>query len=73
MIESEAVLVLPQAGKIKVVNEVGALIWQLCDGQHSVAQMIEAVCLQYQVDAKQAQTDTLQFLDALVQRGMISI
>lgn len=71
-IQSEAILVHPQAGKIKVVNEVGALIWQLCDGQHSVAQMVEAVCQQFQVETGQAETDILQFLEALAQRGLIS-
>jgi hypothetical protein len=72
VIDTEAVLVHPQAGKIKVINETGALIWQLCDGQHSVAQIIDAVCLQYQVEAGQAEADTMQFLEALAQRGLLS-
>jgi glycerol-3-phosphate O-acyltransferase len=70
-IEKEAVLVLPQRGEIKVVNEVGALIWQLCDGQHSVAQIAETVCQQYDVTPEQAERDTCAFLDALAQRAMI--
>ncbi|MFZ6029791.1 MAG: PqqD family protein [Chloroflexota bacterium] len=70
-IESESVLVQPHLGKIKVVNEVGALIWQLCDGQHSVEEIVEAVCQQYGVEAQQAEIDALQFLNTLAERGLI--
>ncbi len=38
-LENEAVLVLPDKGEVKVLNEVGARIWALTDGQHSVRQI----------------------------------
>lgn len=71
-IEDEAVLVLPHLGKINVVNDVGALIWEMCDGQHSVQQIVEAVCQQYDIENVKAEQDTLQFLDALAQCGAIT-
>ena len=33
IVDREAVIVLPQKGKVKVLNEVGAAIWDLIDGQ----------------------------------------
>lgn len=73
LIENESVLVQPHLGKIKVVNEVGSAIWQLCDGQHSVGQIIEAICQQYDIEAQQAETDALQFLSTLAERGLIVV
>lgn len=71
-VEDEAVLVLPRAGQVKVLNEVGALIWQLCDGEHSIAQIVAAVCQEYDIEPEQAEADTLRFLEALAQREMIN-
>jgi hypothetical protein len=35
-LEHEAVVVLPDKGEVKVLNEVGAQIWALADGTRSV-------------------------------------
>jgi len=72
-VDQEAVLVLPKRGKIKVLNDVGARIWQLCNGQNSVSDIVDTIYSEYDVERCQAESDTLQFLEALAQRGMISI
>ena len=69
----EVVLVLPLQGKVKVLNEVGARIWDLCDGGHSVRQIASTICREYTVESSQAEADTLSFLNELAQRGVVSL
>jgi hypothetical protein len=71
--QTEAVLVIPGKGEVKVLNEVGARIWSLIDGQISIREIILIICSEFDVAEDIAETDTLSFLSALVQRGMIEI
>ena len=72
-LEHEAVVVLPDKGQVKVLNEVGAQIWALTDGSHSVREIIAAVCHEYDVPPAVAEADTLKFLAELQQKGLIII
>jgi hypothetical protein len=70
-LEHEAVVVLPDQGQVKVLNEVGAHIWSLADGAHSVREIAAAVCRAYDVPSATAEADTLKFLAELQQKGLI--
>lgn len=72
-LEHEAVVVLPEKGQVKVLNEVGAHIWALADGSRSVGEIIMAVCRVYDVPPAVAEADTLTFLAELQQKGLIII
>ncbi|HTP10131.1 MAG TPA: PqqD family protein [Anaerolineae bacterium] len=72
-LEYEAVVVLPDQGQVKVLNEVGAQIWALVDGSRSVREIAVAVCREYDVPSAVAEADTLKFLTELQQKGLIII
>jgi hypothetical protein len=73
LIEDEAVLVMPKQGQVKVLNEVGAAIWELVDGNRSIQQIIEGVCAQFEVDYGNVETDTLNFITDLIDREIVEI
>ena len=73
MIDGEAVLVMPAQGKVKVVNEVGARIWELSDGKRCVREIASELVKEFRVELKQANGDTLAFLEALAQRGLVRL
>jgi hypothetical protein len=69
----EAVLVLPTRGRINVLNEIGARIWSLADGTRSVKEVAAAICEAYDIDLETAEKDTLEFLEILLDRGVIQL
>lgn len=69
----EAVIILPAIGKVKVLNDVGARIWQLLDGVNRVEEVVAAILREYAIGAVQAQGDVLSFLDDLMRRGVVQI
>ena len=73
VVDDEAVIVLPGKGKVKVLNEVGAFIWSQVDGHRSVAEIVQSVCEEFDVDQPQAEADTIAFLADLQERSVISV
>lgn len=69
--EREALILLPEQGQVKVINEVGAVIWSLVDGQRDVAQIASLIHQEYQVQLEHAQADVLEFLRDLESREVI--
>ena len=73
MVDNEAVLVHAQRGEVKVLNEVGARIWSLIDGQRNVAMIAQIISHEYRVEENQAKADTLSFVEKLVNQGILKI
>jgi len=73
VIDDEAVLVMPEQGKVKVVNEVGAVIWSLLDNHRTIQEIIQEICSQFEVDENTAEKDTIKFISDLVEREIVSI
>ena len=46
-VEGETMLHDPATQQVYVLNPTAALIWSLCDGNHTIAQMIDAVKTQF--------------------------
>ena len=70
-IEDEAVLVHPVQGKVRVLNAVGARVWELADGQHTVAEIAQMITAEYEVDLPRAEADVLTFCVGLAQAGVL--
>jgi methyltransferase-like protein len=65
------VIVSPEDGRLNVVNEVGAFIWNLIDGQNSIEAIIQQVVDNFDVSASQAQADVHAFVQALSERRLV--
>jgi hypothetical protein len=73
VLDNEAVLVLPDRGQIKVLNQVGASIWTLADGRRTVREIAAAICAEYEVEPVEAEADTLAFVTELEGKGIVSL
>ena len=71
LLDREAVIVLPDKGEVKVLNEVGARIWALADGSRSVREIAAAVASRYAVSPVEAEADTIEFLCELREKALI--
>jgi hypothetical protein len=73
ILKQEAVLLLPTKGEVKVLNEVGARIWQLADGTRTIAEIAAVISTEYAVQPAQAEADTLAFVAELAERGIVTL
>jgi hypothetical protein len=73
VIDGEAIVVLPDRGEVKVLNDVGSRIWELMDGESSVDQISQKICKEYEVKEKDALNDISDFLAQLSTNGMLAL
>lgn len=66
-----AVLVSPEVGKVRVLNEMGATVWQLIDGQKSVDAIAELLVNEYEASLEQVRADLTTFISDLTERGLL--
>jgi hypothetical protein len=74
--DGQATVVMPDRAEVKVVNEVGSVIWDKIDGRRTVGQIVESalesVLEDYDVTPDEARRDIMAFLGDLREHGMVS-
>jgi PqqD family protein of HPr-rel-A system len=60
-----------ETSELHALNDVGARIWELVDGEHDVAAITAAIEAEYEVDPAEAAADVVAFLDQLTEKGLI--
>jgi Coenzyme PQQ synthesis protein D (PqqD) len=56
---------------IYTLNEVGARVWELLDGERSLMQIIECIIDEFEVCSNNAETDVAEFVQTLEQVGAV--
>lgn len=73
MLDGEAVLVHAEQKKVTVLNGVGARLWELADGQHTISDMACVIAGEYDVSQYKAEADALAFCQDLAERGLLTL
>ena len=68
---SELVLVLPDEGRFLVLNDTGAQIWQLADGQRSLGDIAVVLAETWHIEPARAEGDVLRLAGQLVDRSAL--
>lgn len=55
------------------LDQVGAFVWEQCDGKTSVQQIIRRLARQYNFNLREAEVSTVQFLHVLVKKGLLGM
>lgn len=71
VIDGEAVLILSEVSEINVLNEVGARIFELSDGSHTISDIVQTINNEYDVSPEQAEQDVLEFIHRLVKQQVL--
>ncbi len=56
---------------VYTLNELGAMLWQLINGQTTARELAEAVRNEYDVGSAEAEKDVVDFLRSLEDAGLI--
>ena len=73
IIEKEAIVILPAQGQVKVLNEVGARIWELVDGHKSTSDLIDIICEEYDISREEVEQDTMDFVQRMLDVQLLEI
>lgn len=54
------------------LNNTGAFIWFLCDGQHPTNEIAKKISEQFEIDQRQALQDLQAFLEILANKNLLT-
>jgi hypothetical protein len=63
--DREAILILADSSEVNVLNAVGSRVFELSDGQHSIAAIIATIVDEFDVAHERAKADVIDFLQQL--------
>ncbi len=85
--KEEAALVIPQKDKlwirltskifmlpdkrVIVLDSIGTYVWKLCDGEHTISQIVNRVQKRYKLTRKEAEASLFTFMQQLGKRNFI--
>ncbi|MCK4851698.1 MAG: PqqD family protein [Candidatus Omnitrophica bacterium] len=69
--QKEALLFNPVDGDLVSINGTGILVWDICDGSHTVGTIVREITERYEVSRDKAEEDCLVYLKELEGAGFI--
>ncbi|MBD3219673.1 PqqD family peptide modification chaperone [bacterium] len=67
-------LILTESGdEILTLNEVGSFIWEQLNGQHTLSDVLDILCAEYEVSREEAEADLAAFMGELAEHGLIDL
>lgn len=64
-VDGETVLLDLDSGLYFSLNETGARVWELCDGERDIAQIIDVITTEYDAPADSIRADVLELVTQL--------
>lgn len=65
-VEGQALVVLADAGEVAILNETGTFLWEQVDGAHLLSEIAARLALAYGISPTEAERDTLEFFETLL-------
>lgn len=72
IIDGEAVVIVIDERKLHALNEVGTFVWSRAR-RRTVAEIVDEVVAEYEVDAETATRDVIAFLSELLALGAVRV
>ena len=72
-VDDEVVMMSMQQGEYYGLDSIGSRIWELFAKPNSVENIIETLMQEYDVDRKTCEKDVQEFIQKLVDKGLLKI
>ncbi|MCD6510839.1 MAG: PqqD family protein [Thermoprotei archaeon] len=63
---------VPEHRKI-ALDKVGSFVWELCDGNHTVSEIIDKLVDKYKLKRREAEVALMAYLQQLIKRRLIGL
>lgn len=69
--EGKTYLLETEKGRLRVLNETAAFIWQECRRVTTIAELSKKVCREYEVKPKTAKKDVARFIQLYLKENLL--
>ena len=67
------ILLNPESGQYYTLDEVGARIWDLCDGSRQVTDLVSTIHAEFDAPVAAIQADVMELLDDLARDKLVVV
>lgn len=67
------VLLRLEDGGYYALDEVGAIVWELCDGSRGIEELVAALCAEFDAPQETVRADVLEFIDDLRRERLLTV
>ena len=71
--DDETVVIDPTINVARMLNSVGTRIWDLADGQHTIADIAAILEAEYAVSTEEALLSVRNFVEELIRRELVTL
>ena len=71
--QGRTVLLRLEDGGYYALDEVGAMIWELCDGSRAVAEIVAILCAEFDAPEPTVREDVLEFIGDLRRERLLVV
>jgi len=71
LVNGEAVVVSPEEGIVRILDEIGSRVWALMDGNISVLDISKIIAGEYNAFRDEVERDVAEFILELESKGMV--
>jgi hypothetical protein len=71
LVDGEAVIILPEEGVVRMLNQVGSRIWDLADGTRPVRDIAETIYGEFDVEREQVRKEVVEFVQEMVEGELL--
>jgi hypothetical protein len=64
---------IPTERKIEMSDELSSMVWEMCDGKHTVSQIAGDIAREYKLTHRQAEVSVLAFLNTLQGKRLVGV
>jgi len=69
----ETVFLTQSGSEVLSLNGVGSFVWQQVNGAHSLSDILDIICEEYEVETEQAEADLRQFMTELEEHRLLTV
>ncbi len=69
----QTVLLRLDDGGYYALDEVGAAVWELCDGSRGIDELVDALCAEFDAPPEIVRADVLEFVDDLRRERLLTL
>ncbi|HEX3552453.1 MAG TPA: PqqD family protein [Thermoanaerobaculia bacterium] len=62
-----------EGGQYFALDEVSARVWELCDGEHGIGAIVEAIGSEYDAPAETIREDVMAFLQEMLDEKLLVV
>ncbi|MCI2255186.1 lasso peptide biosynthesis PqqD family chaperone [Domibacillus sp. PGB-M46] len=71
--DGEKVMLNIDKGKYYNLGQLGGVIWELVEQPMAVQELVSTLCSLYQVEQSECENQVIEFLEKLMQEGLIQV